>query len=266
MPRVLLDLEFDGAAFHGTQVQGKGERTLASVVTPALLRFCDDPVPRFASRLDGGVGAVSLPTDVWIDRVPQNGLGALARAITSKLPRDAAVVRIAPVADDFDAIRHAVAKTYTYRLLIRGTAPARDHRCWWVEAVDHPEILDQLAARITGRHDLRGFACLRHDDTDLNDGTRTIHSATWTWTDTLPGRLGTLRIRGTGFLYKQIRGFVGAMVSAAQGRRPVADFLAIADGHGDITRLGNLAPPDGLCLDNVEYDPPPAWLDPTREH
>ena len=265
MPRVLFDFEFDGAAFQGTQSQAKGERTLASVVTPALLRFSDAPVVRFASRLDGGVGAVSLPADVWIDRVPKIGLGALARAVTSRLPPDAAVTSIAPVADDFDAIRKAVAKTYTYRLLLRGTAPARDRRCWWIEELDHPEILDQLAARITGRHDLRGFACLRHDDTDQNDGTRTIYSASWTWTDAHPGRLATLRIRGAGFLYKQIRGFVGAMVSAAQGRRPVADFLAIADGQGDITRLGNLAPPDGLCLESVEYDPPIAWLDVTRE-
>ena len=69
-----------------------------------------------------------------------------------------------------------------------------------------------------------------------------------------------LHIGGTGFLYKQIRGFVGAMVHVAQGRRSPADFAALVAGDTTVRRLGNIAPPEGLMLERVTYDPEPAWI------
>ena len=263
MPRLLLDLEFDGRAFQGTQVQGKGERTLVGEVQAAVTRAfgIERPVVRPASRLDAGVSAESLPMDLWLDRLPgrDEDPRAVALGLSGALPEDVAVRRIARVPDGFHARIDAQGKTYTYRVLVRPTAPALDRRVWWVRQLDHPAMLQDLADRLVGTQDLRAFACLRRDGTDDDDGARTITRATWAWTDHQAGRLGTFTVEGTGFLYKQIRGFVGAMVFTAQGRRPVEDFIARCAGDTTRARIGNIAPPEGLVLERVRYDPEPIW-------
>ncbi len=262
MPRLLLDLEFDGRAFQGTQAQGKGERTLVGVVREAFRKaFGLEVLVRPSSRLDAGVSAASLPMDVWIDHLPGRAGDpwAVGLGLSVALPEDVAVRRLAVVPDDFSARIAAVGKTYVYRVLVRPTAPALDRRVWWVRQLDHPEMLQDLAHHLIGTQDLRAFACLRGDGTDDDDGARTITQATWTWTNHQAGRLGVFTVEGTGFLYKQIRGFVGAMVFTAQGRRPVEDYLARCAGDTSRARIGNIAPPEGLVLERVHFDPEPVW-------
>ena len=58
----------------------------------------------------------------------------------------------------------------------------------------------------------------------------------------------------------EIRGFVGAMIHVAQNHREAEEFTAIVNGDATIRRLGNIAPPDGLVLEKVTYDPEPDWL------
>ena len=262
MPRLLLDLEFDGRAFQGTQAQGKGERTLVGVVKDSFQQaFGLEAVLRPASRLDAGVSAASLPIDVWMDRLPGRGDDprVVGLGLSVALPVDVAERRVALVPDDFSARIAATGKTYVYRVLVRPTAPALDRRVWWVRQLDHPDMLQGLADHLIGTQDLRAFACLRGDGTDEDDGARTITRATWAWTDHQAGRLGVFTVEGTGFLYKQIRGFVGAMVFTAQGRRPVEDYLARCAGDTSRARIGNIAPPEGLVLERVHFATEPAW-------
>ena len=260
--RVALEIEFDGAGFAGTQIQTAGERTLQGLLATTLSGILDAPVlPMPASRLDAGVGAEALPVSVEVASLPgrpaadADGLRCLGLALAGSLPADVSVRRVALVPPDWHAQIFAVSKTYRYRVVVRGTKPARDKRCWWVKRIDHPERLQQLAAQLVGTRDLRLFACLRHDGSDGDDGARAISAAQWT----ADGEALTLRITGSGFLYKQIRGFVGAMVHVAQGRRTMDDFAGLVAGR-PVRRMGNLAPPEGLLLERVDYAPPPAWV------
>jgi tRNA pseudouridine38-40 synthase len=116
-----------------------------------------------------------------------------------------------------------------------------------------------LAALLPGRHDLSGFACLRHDGSDTADPVRTIHAAAWTRSAAAGGEEWTFAIRGEGFLYKQVRGLVGAMVHVASGRSAPTDFHAqMAAGRG-ARPFANVAPALGLELEAVEYHPEPEW-------
>ncbi len=261
--RVALEIEFDGAGFSGTQIQtDTGERTLQGLLTEVLTRIIGTPVmPMPASRLDAGVGAEALPVSVEIPHLPGkpaaevDGLRNLGLALAGMLPADVSVRRVAAVPPQWHAQIYAITKTYRYQVLVRGTKPSREQRCWWVKHIDHPQRLQQLADQLIGTKDLRRFACLRHDDTDTDDGARAITAATWE----ASADAQILHITGSGFLYKQIRGFVGAMVHVAQGRRTMVDFARLVAGE-EVRRMGNLAPPEGLVLERVAYSPEPEWL------
>lgn len=257
MPRFLLDLEFAGAEFCGTQWQ-LGHRTVQAEVMRAVEELDGTRRHvRFASRLDSGVDAEHLPADVELSR--EWPPATLALALTDRLPADVAVQRAARVADGFDAIIHAVAKTYRYRLLVRPVRPAQERRCWWLKRMDHPGLLQACADRLVGRHDLSGFANLRHDDSDGDDPVRSITAATWSVADGDGGLALTFRVTGAGFLYRQVRGFVGAMVAVATGSRSPEDFAAcIAAGRAAV-KVGNVAPAEGLTLERVLVEPEPAW-------
>lgn len=259
MPRFAIALEYDGKDFAGTQTQAPGLRTLQQVLGEAAARLEDRPCQvRLSSRLDAGVSATALIADLLVERTWEPA--ALGQALSSHLPPDAVVRRVAPVPDDWFAKIQAKAKTYHYRVCRRTVRPVLDQRVWWVRRMDHPERLGQAARLLPGHRDLSGFACLRRDETDDQDPFRAVLSADWLSEARDGQELHTFRITGEGFLYKQVRGLVGAMVFLAQGNATVDDFAAaMADGRGT-RRLGNIAPPEGLCLVETRFDPEPAWV------
>lgn len=257
MPRFVLDLEFAGAGFAGTQWQ-TAQRTVQAEVMRAVQDLDGQRRHvRFASRLDSGVDAEHLPADVELSREWRPGV--LATALTDRLPPDLAVRRAARVEDSFDAIAAAVRKSYRYLIVVRPVRPGLDRRCLWLKRMDRPQLLQACADRLVGRQDLSGFANLRHDDSDGDDPVRSIESARWTITADHEALRCTFRVVGRGFLYRQVRGFVGAMAAVACGSRDESDFAACVAGGRAATKVGNVAPGDGLTLERVDFDPEPAW-------
>lgn len=260
--RVALLVEYDGAGFSGSQAQS-ALRTVQGELAATIERVIGSPVVvRPASRLDQGVSAEALPVDVLLPHLPgrgattEQGLRNLGLALASEMPGDLTVRRLAAVDERWHAQFEAVDKTYRYTVLLRGTKPALDRRSWWVKQIERPELLQYLADRLVGVHDLRLFACLRHDGTDEKDGAREITAATWE----RRGDALIFRITGKGFLYKQVRGFVGGMIYVAQGRRTVEEFERRIAGEATELRLGKIAPAEGLVLERISYDPEPDWL------
>jgi tRNA pseudouridine38-40 synthase len=259
MPRYALTIEYDGRAFAGTQAQRAGLRTLQGVLGEAASKLEGVPLEvRLASRLDAEVSALALTGDLTLARAWDPA--ALGMALTSHLPNDVAVRRVAAVGDGWSARNDAASKTYVYRIRHRPVRPVLDQRCLWLRQIDHPERLHQLAALLVGDHDLSGFACLRGDDTDADDPRRRVLAAAWERTDDADDGLWHFRITGEGFLYKQVRGLVGAMVFVAQGRTGVDDFIAAMRHGRGARRLGNIAPGNALLLERTRYEPEPEWI------
>ena len=258
MLRYALDLELDGRAFAGTQWQ-KGQRTVQAELMAAVAGLDgQERHVRFASRLDSGVDAEHLPCDVALERTWDPAV--LCQALTDRLPSDLAVRRAAVVADGFNAIGDAVGKTYRYRIALRPVRPVRETRCWWLRRLDRTDLLQPCADLLVGEKDLSGFANLRHDDSDGEDPVRRVDAATWS----ILGEDLVFHVSGAGFLYRQVRGFVGAMAAVATGRWPFAEFAACCNGGRQAPKVGNVAPSEGLCLESVRYDPSPAWVDAAR--
>ncbi len=259
MPRYALTIEYDGRAFQGTQAQAPGLRTLQGVLEAAAATLDGKEVQvRLSSRLDAEVSALALTGDCMLAK--EWDPATLALAFTSNLPNDVAVRRVARVADGWSAKLHARSKTYRYRVVQRGVRPVLDRDCLWVRQLDHVERLHELAALLSGDLDLSGFACLRGDDTDAQDPHRRVLRAWWTREPRGDDTHWLFRITGQGFLYKQVRGLVGAMVFVAQGRAECADFIAAMQAGRSARRFGNIVPGGGLVLEQVSYDPEPAWV------
>lgn len=256
MPAYLIELEVDGAGFHGTQIQAFG-RTVQGVVGEALADLDADSTFRPGSRLDQGVSARAL---VGLCKTGRDwDAVTLALALNQRLPADLIIVRSARVTDDFDPLRAACIKTYGYTILVRPVRPVLVRRCWWIRDLGAAEILAVLAAQLPGRRDLSGFACLRHDNTDDQDPVREYLTANWNQSETDDGCYRHFTISGRGFLYKQIRGLVGAMVAVAQGRATADGFTRAVAAGRSAERLGNIAPAEGLVLDSVRYDGEIPW-------
>jgi tRNA pseudouridine38-40 synthase len=253
----LLDLEVRGERFAGTQRQ-QDRRTVQGVVERSLSLVAGAPTGvRPASRLDAGVDARHLPCDVRLERVWD--LRALCHAVNRHLPPDCRVRRAAAVADGFNCQHRAVSKTYRYRCVLRGAAPVRDARRWWLTRPIDAAVLDRCAALIPGRQDLSAFSALRRDDSDGDDPVRSVLAAHWEHGCDDGDPVHDFVITGEGFLYKQVRALVGAMVCCAMGGAPEAVFAAACAGGRGGPRPGNIAPAEGLCLEAVRYDPEPAW-------
>ena len=253
MPRYAIDLELDGRNFAGTQWQ-KGHRTVQAELLAAVAGLDgQERHVRLCSRLDSGVDAEHLPCDVELGRVWDPAV--LCQALTDRLPSDLAVRRAAVVPDDFNAIGDAVGKTYRYRIALRPVRPVRDDRAWWLRRLDRTDLLQPSADLLVGDKDLSGFANLRHDGSDGDDPVRRVDSAVWT----IAGEELTFRVTGAGFLYRQVRGFVGAMAAIATGRWPFAEFSACCAQGRQAAKVGNVAPANGLCLESVRYACEPSW-------
>ena len=177
--------------------------------------------------------------------------------------------------DDFDALRDCRGKTYQYDILCAAANDPLQPFTWHRRSL--PEgALDRLqacAAALIGEHDLSGLACLRKDGSDPEvdgEGARTSVQSAWQheMLPATPSRAQQQRlsftIQANGFLYKQVRGIVGACWQVVSGQGDVTDFCqAIEAGisgtdHGT-RRLHQVAPPEGLRLVAVSYDNPLPW-------
>jgi tRNA pseudouridine38-40 synthase len=245
---VLLTLAYDGAAFSGFSPQANA-RTVGSVLVEAIRQMDPDVrAVRVASRTDAGVHARGQLAAFETSRaiVPRGWLLGLS----GFLPPQVAVVRVARVEPRFNPSKRAVAKTYSYRIL-RGTVrdPFLESRAWRVHEALDVERMRHEAQALLGTHDFAAF----RGASDMRENTlRTMKLASLEEVPDSP-RCLSFRIAGDRFLYNMVRIIVGTLVDVGRGKcAPGAIARALQSKNRN--DLGMTAPPDGLCLEQVELD------------
>lgn len=197
------------------------------------------------------------------------GVERLCAAINSRLPSDVLVCAVERADPDFDPVKGAVRKAYTYTWHV-----GRERPLWDAGRVTHvfnTKTLDVVAmnaaaAMLVGEHDFNAFASLGHQrlstvrtvfrcevrelDTEAPD-TRAAVGVMTPDPASRPRRY-RLHIEGSGFLWNMVRIIAGTLLEVGQGRRPPTDVRAIL-ASGDRTRAGPTAPAQGLCLEWIEY-------------
>jgi tRNA pseudouridine38-40 synthase len=154
----------------------------------------------------------------------------------------------------FDARFSATWRRYHY--LVRDDPvpdPFTARVAWWVREPLDVAAMELAARSLRGEHDFSSF-CRRPDrDPPASLVRRVLHTE---WSRTAGG-LARFEIVATAFCHQMVRSVVGTLVAVGRGRLPVGrvqELLAARDRAG----TPNLAPPHGLTLDRVGYEPWPA--------
>jgi tRNA pseudouridine38-40 synthase len=251
MPRYAFRIEYDGGPFAGWQRQAHAPSVQAAVEAALAKLEPDVPSIAAAGRTDAGVHATG--------QVAQADLGKdwdpfrLSEALNFHLkPDPVAVTACVRVADDWHARFSAVERRYLYRIVVRRAPLVLDRgQAWRVMQPLDTDAMRTGAAHLVGRHD---FTTFRSVMCQAKSPVKTLDEITL---EEVPHDAGTeirLRLRARSFLHNQVRSIVGTLERVGAGAWPperVAEALAARDRAA----CGPVAPPDGLCLTGVSYDP-----------
>lgn len=237
---------YDGTDFHGFARQ-RDLRTVQGVLEEKLSGLLGSPVEVFGSgRTDAGVHARGQVVH-WDQPVgpPPERYPAIFQHI---LPRDLLVRDVTVAADTFHARFCAVAKTYRYTIQTAREPDIFTRRYSW--HLQAPLNLDRMrvsAAHLVGEHDFTSFCAAA---TPVENKVRTLYDLCIEPRDSYLDIVCT----GSGFLQNMVRIITGTLVDVGTGRLEPDNLPAILEAK-DRTRAGGTAPPEGLCLWQVFYDP-----------
>ena len=244
--RVLLTVSYLGTRYVGWQFQENGisvQETLEAAMAQAL----GQPVRiTGASRTDSGVHA--LGQRAHFDTLSSIPPERYPFVLNRYLPEDVRVMRGQRVPDDFHARFRAKEKTYTYRIYNAPHPSAITHGvAWHVPLPLDEKRMDRALKTILGTHDFAGFAAAGGQ---AKTTVREMLSASVTRNGPEIG----ITITGTGFLYNMVRIISGTLAAVGLGKKDEECF-ARAIATGNRLELGVTAPPHGLELTRVRYDP-----------
>lgn len=250
-----LSIAYDGTDFAGWQVQ-PGKLTIQGCLEDALGKLDDGRVAVAGSgRTDAGVHAFGQVASCSV-RHPIPGDGLL-KALNRMLPPSIRVTAIAEVPPGFHARHSACAKTYEYRLHRAAICPPFEARyTYWHPYPLDEEAMCQAAGHLAGERDFRSFASESGNTPEST--VRTVFSSTLE----RRGDLLIYRVRGSGFLYRMVRNFVGMLLEVGRGTCEPAEVQRVLAAR-DRRAAGPTAPACGLFLASVEYPASSLAFDPT---
>jgi tRNA pseudouridine38-40 synthase len=249
--RLKLTVAYNGARFRGWQ-KGNGrtvQDTLIAALGQALPGMPEIRVDG-AGRTDAGVHAEGQVASVVLPgRVDT---AHLLRELNRHLPDDLSVLAVEEADDRFHARYHAVARTYRYTIVDGpGGDPFLNGLVWRRRSKLSIPAMEVAASVFLGEHDFAAFTA----DKKRSNTVRTVSSITITRRAPAPhqpSRPVDILITGDGFLWRQVRNMVGALVLAGEGSLAAGE-LAETLTSGDRSRAPAPAPAWGLTLVEVRY-------------
>jgi len=240
---------YDGTNYTGWQSQATGD-AVQDVIEEALVATFDRHIRIVgAGRTDAGVHADGqvFHFDASWRHAPDN----LRKALVTRLPEDVQVLNVCRSLANFHALRSAKGKRYLYRA-VEGRARPREIR--FVHSMGDRrmdlEAMRHGAAFLTGHHDFSAFAASRGRD-DNEDPVKEL----WRLDVTRRGSRLEIAAEGSGFLYKMVRGIVGALFDVGIGKLQPEDLREILESRKR-TYLIVTAPARGLTLSKTYYRRP----------
>lgn len=251
MKTIRLDIEYDGTEFAGWAKQ-PGLQSIEASLEEVLGRILQQPVTlSVAGRTDAGVHARGQVASFNLDDGPgASGVdtGKLRRSANKLLPPSIVICSAGYAPDGFDARFSAVSRGYAYRVLNREyPSPFRGRFIHYYAGRLDRGLLEKAAVSILGRHDFTAFT---PTVTEHEDFSREITRSEWRMEEDLL----VYRVTAAGFLRNMVRVLVGTMLEIGRGYRPLEDLPQLLEGAGR-PAAGKTAPPQGLCLEKVEYPP-----------
>jgi len=244
MPRIALGLEYDGSRYRGWQSQANA-LSVQDAVQNALSSVANHPVVvTSAGRTDAGVHA-SMQV-VHFDAAIDRGERAWVLGANTLMERDISALWARRVANDFDARRSALARSYRYVILNRQSRPAleRERACWERQPLN-AEWMHAGAQALVGEHD---FTSLRAAECQSSTPWRNLQAISVA----RRGEHVILHVTANAFLHHMVRNIAGVLIAIGVGDRPVGWCREVLEARD--RRVGGItAPSQGLTLVGVRY-------------
>lgn len=239
-------------------------RTVQAVVERAVREIVREPVTLTgASRTDAGVharGQVAsfacsdgTGTQRGIGWPVERGTDRLRAALNGRLPADVLITAIEPCPIDFDPIRGATSKAYSYTIHDSRERPLWDRRfvCHVPNELDERAMHD-AAQRLVGEHDFAAFAAAGHGRLTTVRRVFSCGVARLKNDDGTASRRVRIDITGSGFLWNMVRIIAGTLCEVGRGRM-TSDEVTKALESKVREDAGPTMPPEGLCLEWIRY-------------
>ncbi len=248
MKNIAVKIMYDGAKYHGWQLQKNGitvqERieTVLSEITGEEISVCG------CSRTDAGVHALEFvfnfksSTKIPVKRLPY--------AINNHLMKDSiAAVSAWQTNDDFNARFSSIGKRYIYKIWNSNIEnPFTSKYSWFVPYRLDIEKMKEAAELFVGTYDFSAFmAAGGSQKTTVRTISECIVRQSAEWQDQIE-----IEVEANAFLYNMVRIIAGTLAEVGMGRI-CPDKITEIIKSGDRRRAGMTAPPEGLFLKKVLY-------------
>lgn len=244
MRNLRLDLCYDGTRYRGWQRLPGKDDTIQGKLETTLSRILGETIEISGSgRTDAGVHAKGQVANFHCEsRLPAEEILVQLRRY---LPEDIGIYSCREVSQRFHARLNAREKTYRYRIWNSDTPCVFQRR--YVTVMPEPLNLEDMrkaADLLCGEHDFSAFC-----------GNAKMKKSTVRFLRSVQieqnGEEIHLCFTGNGFLHNMVRILVGTLVEVGRGERSIQSIPALFGGKR--AEAGFLAPPQGLCLEEVMY-------------
>ena len=251
--RVGLLVSYNGKSFCGWQSQN-GEISVQETIEKAVrqLTGLEEIEICGSGRTDSGVHAKGQVAHI---EMPDNTIPAKAfcMGLNGLLPYSVRILKSWDAEPSFHARYSAMAREYRYFC-----SEGEGHNAFTEGLVSSfrklpdIEILNSYAKCLIGTHDFTTFASAQ----DICPSkVRDIYESEFFYTQSMYGtKLLCYKICGNAFLYHMVRSLTGTMIEFALKGKTTEEFRDALNSE-DRSMCGKTAPPDGLYLWRVSYDP-----------
>ena len=244
MRNLRLDICYDGTRYRGWQRLGNTDNTIQGKIETALSRILGENIEISGSgRTDAGVHATGQVANFHCES--SMSCDEILDQLRRYLPEDIGIYSCKECSDRFHARLNAREKTYQYRIWNSEEPCVFERR--FVAVM--PEKLDLDAMRkaagyLLGEHD---FAAFCGNPKFKKSTVRSIYSLDVS----RAGPEVRVTVTGNGFLQNMVRIIAGTLIEVGRGER-TSDSIPDLFG-AKRAEAGFLVPPQGLCLQEVEY-------------
>lgn len=243
MQRYFIQFSYDGAAYHGWQIQPNA-RTVQQTLEEALATIVRTHIPLTgAGRTDSGVNATRMTAHA--DLPDNTDTTRLIYRLNRILPQDIAIQAIRPVRNDAHARFDAIARRYSYYVSTAKTPFARRYSCR-ISADTDFEAMNRAAAILKEYTDFTSFSKL-HTDVKTNN-CKVTHAA---WRKISPDHW-VFEIEADRFLRNMVRAIVGTLLLVGRGKTDIEHFRHIIE-QKERCAAGDSAIAEALFLTEVKY-------------
>lgn len=245
MRNILLEIEYDGTAYSGWQIQ-KNTLTIQGILEEKLAKILGEPVKLTAAgRTDAGVHALSQAAN--FKTCSDLNCVKLLSAVNACLPRDIAVRKIKEAGPKFHARFSSKSKVYRYYIYNSKIKSAFWHKhSWRINYKLDMAVMRKELKVIIGSHNFKSFSAAEKRERQMR---RKILKAYLK----KKGNFIIVSLEGESFLYNMVRNIVGTIVEIGRGKLPAGSMREILEAL-DRKKAGPCAPAKGLFLIKVKWN------------